>query len=839
MYMRMPRISYGLLPVLVLVAGLLVSFSVLTQAQVPAGPTEEEIAESGITFPVAELGNCADKNECRNYCNEPGNMPACISFAKKHGLMNEAEAAQAKRFAETIRSGNSPGGCRGPLECEAYCSQLDHMDECLAFAESHGIRDPEIEEAKRIAKYIREGGQMPGGCNSRAECAAYCGDFRHAEECFEFAVNAGIAQEHKDFGGPEGFEGVPPSSEQFRKLMELARSGETPGGCSSKDQCERYCSIQTHFDECVDFGVKVGFMTAEEAERIRQTGGFGPGGCNSPKSCREYCNVPANQEACFSFASEHGFISDEEIRHAKEGFASLRAGLEQAPPEVAACLRSSLGPNIITDIQSGNLTPGPAIGERVRECFEKFGHRGGPQEIFRDAPPEVLACLEEKMGEDFQKLRSGEFIPTPEMADTFRVCFEKVRFDQFGGPGGEFGGPPPVEFLHNAPPGIAACLKAKLGDDFERIKSGDVPPPAAFEAEVRACFEEFMPSPEAHGGFGPPGGVDGKFDDFPPEVVRCIKNRVGKQFEQVQRGEVPAGSGFEAHVRACFEEFGRPSDAGPFIGPLPGQSFDLQNVPPDVLVCVKRAFGENAIERLRSGELAAPEFAAKVKTCFFEVESTAPRCEEFRFGNCPTGCTRVCVPSGVGEGFQTSDCGGPGSCMPPPTDGEPIYVFPPGSIIQPPPTTIFPPLTPEVLACVKRYLGDTAVRHLESGAELPRDVLATLKKCYVETQYVPPEPEPVPFPEPFPEPHICPALPTVDSCPEGQKKVVVFSSQECGTYYGCEDLREPTTTDFPIYQQTEDPAVKCAGKGGTWDAAANYCRFPEPTTTSEPQTFSY
>ena len=38
---------------------------------------------------------------------------------------------------------------------------------------------------------------------------------------------------------------------------------------------------------------------------------------------------------------------------------------------------------------------------------------------------------------------------------------------------------------------------------------------------------------------------------------------------------------------------------------------------------------------------------------------------------------------------------------------------------------------------------------------------------------------------------ICPAMPTVDSCPAGQKKVVTFSSLQCGTYYGCES-EKPT-----------------------------------------------
>ena len=42
-----------------------------------------------------------------------------------------------------------------------------------------------------------------------------------------------------------------------------------------------------------------------------------------------------------------------------------------------------------------------------------------------------------------------------------------------------------------------------------------------------------------------------------------------------------------------------------------------------------------------------------------------------------------------------------------------------------------------------------------------------------------------------PTPFVCPALPTVDSCPVGQRKVVAWSSPECGTYYKCESESTP------------------------------------------------
>ncbi|MBI4159807.1 hypothetical protein HY504_01440 [Candidatus Wolfebacteria bacterium] len=59
---------------------------------------------------------------------------------------------------------------------------------------------------------------------------------------------------------------------------------------------------------------------------------------------------------------------------------------------------------------------------------------------------------------------------------------------------------------------------------------------------------------------------------------------------------------------------------------------------------------------------------------------------------------------------------------------------------------------------------------------------------------------------------VCPALPTVDSCPSGQVKTVSFSSPECGTYYTC---RSETETQPP---QTTD---RCSGYGSGWHSMYN------------------
>lgn len=574
-----------LLPALVLLAGVLVAYAVFAQEDsfTTGAPNEEEIAASGISFPVTELGNCGSKEECKSYCEEARNMPACIAFAKAHGLMSNEEASRAEKFSGQLQGAGGPGGCRSPRECEAFCRTISNIETCVAFAEEQGFKDKHVEQGKKILAYVKSGGRMPGGCTDKNSCEAYCGDFSHVRECFNFARQAGIEQdisEEGDFGGEEFGEGAP-SPEQFERLIGLVERGETPGGCESKDQCEAYCRADGHFEECIAFGEKMGFIKPEQAELFRKTQGKGPGGCNSRLSCEAFCNDPANQEQCFKFAEEHGLIGEEELKHAKEGFVRLRQGLENAPPEVAACLKSVVGPNVIEDIQSGKLVPGPQIGERVRGCFGRHGEQGDPTKVFDNAPPEVLSCLREKMGEDFDAIKRGEKFPSPEMGDIFRVCFQQAQFtgggEGFGGPGGGPGGngegPNPemlTNFLRSAPPGVGECLKGKLGGgQLEEIQSGQAPPGPEFQETIKSCFQEFRPQMHEFGGEGgpgpgsfpppgefrppegytppaglPPGSFEGQQspDQYKQQYEEQYRQQYEEQYQQQYQQQYPSGS---------------------------------------------------------------------------------------------------------------------------------------------------------------------------------------------------------------------------------------------------------------------------------------------------------
>ncbi len=108
----------------------------------------------------------------------------------------------------------------------------------------------------------------------------------------------------------------------------------------------------------------------------------------------------------------------------------------------------------------------------------------------------------------------------------------------------------------------------------------------------------------------------------------------------------------------------------------------------------------------------------------------------------------------------------------------------------------------------------------------------------------------------------CPLMPTVNECPKGQTKTVIYSSEDCGTYYGC---RPTTATNCPEGQYwngtncisyalppssgnvqnlqenpsaspEENPADDCAKLGGTW--TGDDCQLPNLSPTGYLPTHS-
>ncbi len=302
-----------------------------------------------ITFPIPELGDCADKESCKTYCSKQENMVACTQFAAAHGLAPREQVAKVIKFAEGLRQGG-PGGCTSPDACRSYCADSKHLDECIKFAKEHDFVPKEkLEEAQKLADALKQAGALPGGCKTKDQCKAYCENVQHASECLAFAVKAGFI--------------TPAMAEQARKMLALVKTGETPGGCKTKEDCQAYCHTPEHVSACADFGVKLGVTTQENADKMKQLGTTGPGGCQG-EACRTFCADPANQQTCLDFAKEHNLLPPK---------ASPPAQGLTFPPHALDCVRKAGGDELVNLVmEQGTRVITTDIGMKIKECMSQF-----------------------------------------------------------------------------------------------------------------------------------------------------------------------------------------------------------------------------------------------------------------------------------------------------------------------------------------------------------------------------------------------------------------------------------------------------------------------------------
>lgn len=436
-----------------------------------------------VIFPIKELGNCADQGSCKAYCAVTGNITACLDYAQSHSLMKLDEIAQARKMTAIAETGG-PGGCKDKDSCAAYCeNSTDHLNECIAFAEKTGLVSGDaLKEMQSIQSALKAGGQLPGGCKNKNDCQLYCSASAHMEECIGFAEKSGLIK------GKE--------LEEAKKVLPFIKSGETPGGCTTKDQCQTYCADSSRAVECVSFAEKAGLISKEEADMARKTGGKGPNGCTSKESCDVFCNQKANQQSCLNFAKEHDLIPAEQLKQIEEGTARMRMGLSQFPEEIVQCLKDKVGSDTVGEIESGSFVPNKEFGETIQGCFNAFKPKmqAKIQEGLKYATPEVTGCLETALGASgFQKMQQGD-IDSPEEGDKVKVCFEKMKDQakeqmQKG-----------AEQMNQIPAEARDCVKQKLGGDiFEKIQSGDPEQmknanPGSIQSAIMSCVSQSIPS---------------------------------------------------------------------------------------------------------------------------------------------------------------------------------------------------------------------------------------------------------------------------------------------------------------------------------------------------------
>ncbi len=485
----------------------LLTFSIILFLSAAALVVAQEDPFSQISYPVAELGNCQNRDACEAYCEKEENMKACLDFAEAHNLMPKEEIEMARRM---LASGETvgPGGCQSMVECEAYCNDINHLEECITFAEEHnmipadeleeakkviaalkkGIKPPkcggksecdiycsrpenmeecitfaeaaglipldELEDAKKMLEAVRRGVKPPN-CHGKEACDIYCSKIENMEECMEFGIAAGFIppdeiedarkmldalkrgitppncqgeeecdvycskpenmKECMEFAVAAGF--MPPEEiENVQRTLQAIEKGVMPPNCQGEEECDIYCSQEEHFEECVNFAEAAGFMTPEDAERARLTGGKGPGGCQTEEECQAFCGDPANMEECIDFAVKIGEMTPEEAEQAKTGMTGGPGGCQseeecraycEDPANAEECLRAA--EEMGESVPSGTEGTPPPEGEMPPPPEGYIP----PQEQMQMPPPPGTETMPPP-SEDEKIPPPGEIIPPPE-----------------------------------------------------------------------------------------------------------------------------------------------------------------------------------------------------------------------------------------------------------------------------------------------------------------------------------------------------------------------------------------------------------------------------------------
>ena len=225
----------------------------LTIGTVRAQESPEEIAQKrGVTFPIAELGSCANYLACRTHCEDPVNYNSCIGFAKKKGFYKEKEYQPDNN---TLQRARQVLGCTSLEVCRNFCEKEENFDKCHSFAQRVGVIGG-YKEDPRSSEFLAKAKEALG-CTSYETCRNFCDNPANRDKCAESAQKIGVS------GGYE-YKG--------------------PGGCTSEETCRTFCSEPAHIEICQQFSSAHGSEFA------------GPGGCTDETSCRTYCEK--NPSSC-------------------------------------------------------------------------------------------------------------------------------------------------------------------------------------------------------------------------------------------------------------------------------------------------------------------------------------------------------------------------------------------------------------------------------------------------------------------------------------------------------------------------------------------------------------
>lgn len=419
-----------------------------------------------------------------------------------------------------------------------------------------------------------------GNCDSQQECKTYCDDSANQEQCQLWAEDNGFAPKRET-----------PASDTRNRIREQLNEealANAPGGCVSPRECDAYCRIEENLNECLDYSVKYGYTTKEEADKIRvQAARGGPGGCKSETECDSYCRNPQNARECMAFVVEEGKITQEEADFMVEqmskpgGPGGKPTGKGPAEPKikedkVLEALKTETGPGGCKDMKE--CAAYCMGGEHMNECIDfaskhgimepeemekakKLSQIGGPGGC-KNAQECDAFCGKPGNGEIcFQFAKDNGLMSAEEIQMMDKQMSVIKKLDRQAGPGGcrskkecsaYCSDPTKIEECINFAgktgmmnPGTVKNMMGQTQEakdkmrDLERYRSERVmdeaggqeqqlPPWGTYGPPPGATNgQQYPPPPSSGGTYGPPPGYEGQ---MPPEGMQYRQPPSGRTY---------------------------------------------------------------------------------------------------------------------------------------------------------------------------------------------------------------------------------------------------------------------------------------------------------------------
>ena len=224
------------------------------------------LARKMVAGEIKGPGGCTNKEECEAHCDDISRITECLSFAEENNLIPPGDLEEARKAEKAIKEGVKPPACKNKKDCDAYCADPANLPVCMNFALKAGLmKEEERVQAEKMLGAIEKGFRPPP-CRGKEECEAYCSQEQNSKECTDFARAAGMMSEEQlremKEGGRQFREMGPGYKEdrpQFQGDEPQYRRGEPPegmmrgpGGCQNPEECEAFC--RSNPEECGKFG---------------------------------------------------------------------------------------------------------------------------------------------------------------------------------------------------------------------------------------------------------------------------------------------------------------------------------------------------------------------------------------------------------------------------------------------------------------------------------------------------------------------------------------------------------------------------------------------------------